>query len=320
VNEVLEDNRGSLTDETGATPSWIELHNPERAEVSLAGWTISNDADDPGLHSLDDQLTIGGLEFLVLYADDQREKGPEHLGFELHKIGGVVRLYDPDGTLISTGEWIDEWNSDMARARNTDCCDDKPCWSSLHGGTPGETNLQAEVQDVPLFAAGSSWRYHDQGADLGIAWRQTDYDDTSWPAGPSPLGYGDDHQLTVLDYGPDRNDKYPTTYFRTTFQADDPAALDSLRLELLYDDGAAVYLNGTEILRTCLPEDLTASSYATCTASGSDETDYTAFGTDLDALVLGTNVLAVELHQVKPDSSDVGMDLAVIGEILLLPR
>ncbi len=321
INEIMEDNRESLTDETGATPSWIELHNPERSDVSLAGWSLTDDTSEPDRHVFEGALTVPGLGFLVLYADDETSLGPEHLGFELNYFGGTISLYGPEGQWVDAGQWIDEWNSDMSRARDTDCCMDVICWSSVRGGTPGESNLLPEVEEVPLFAAESAWRYHDQGVDLGTDWREPEYDDSSWAGGLAPLGYGDDHQVTELSYGSDADDKHPTTYFRTTFEASDVDALDALRLELMVDDGASVYLNGTEVLRVGLPGgELDADTYATRTASGSGETDYTDYSALTDALVSGVNVLAVEVHQAAPTSSDLGMDLAVVGEVLLQPR
>ncbi len=125
----------------------------------------------------------------------------------------------------------------------------------------------------------------------------------------------------MVSYGSDSSNKHAVTWFRTTFEAEDPTALDGLRLDLLYDDGAAVFLNGEEVLRTGLPAGpLTADTWATRTASGSGETSYSSFSAPGDALVVGTNVLAVQVHQAAPDSSDLGLDLAVIGELELQPR
>jgi hypothetical protein len=321
VNEIMEDNRETLTDDAGGTPSWIELHNPERTDISLAGWTVTDDETEPDRHVFADDLVVPGLGYLLLYADDETDQGSQHLAFELHKIGGRVTLYDADGTEISYGEWIDEWNSDVARARDTDCCSDLLCWSSQRTGTPGASNVVPERDETVLAEAQAVWRYHDTGETPGPGWREADFDDSAWDSGPAPLGYGDDHQVTEVSYGGDSGDKHPTTWFRRTFQVDDPDAFDDLRLELLYDDGAAVYLNGVEVLRAGLPGgDLTPNTYATRTASGSGETDYSSFTVVPDALVAGENVLAVEVHQAASDSSDLGMDLAVFGEIVLEPR
>src|SRR5688572_13668903 len=33
------------------------------------------------------------------------------------------------------------------------------------------------------------WKYHSRHVDLGTAWRQLPFDDSSWPQGPAPLGF-----------------------------------------------------------------------------------------------------------------------------------
>ncbi len=187
INEIMEDNETTLSDETGATPSWIELHNPERGEVSLAGWSLSDDLDEPDRHVFDEALSLPGLGFLVLYADDQPALGSHHLGFELSRLGGTLTLFDPDGVARDEGHWIDEWYSDVARARETDCCTTTPCWASVREGTPGESNEVHDIEDVPLLEAGSTWRYDDQGTSLGTTWREAGFDDSAWASGPSAM-------------------------------------------------------------------------------------------------------------------------------------
>ena len=118
---------------------------------------------------------------------------------------------------------------------------------------------------VTLIPRGAVWRYLDDGSDQGVAWRGPGYDDAAWKSGPGQLGYGDDpaDEVTVLGYGGNANDKFPTSYFRSTFQIDDPADILALNLELLYDDGAAVYINGVEAVRTQLAADAGYRSYST---------------------------------------------------------
>ena len=55
-------------------------------------------------------------------------------------------------------------------------------------------NLKVIVTPGPtedLVSAGANWAYLDTGADLGIAWRNTNFNDSNWATGPAELGYGD---------------------------------------------------------------------------------------------------------------------------------
>ena len=83
-----------------------------------------------------------------------------------------------------------------------------------------------------------------------------DFDDTGWSNGLAELGYGDavpsrdyNPERTVVRFGPQASNKYITTYFRHAFTVTDPTAFTNLIVRLLRDDGAVVYLNGTEIFR-----------------------------------------------------------------------
>ena len=110
-----------------------------------------------------------------------------------------------------------------------------------------------------LVAAGSVWKYLDTGVNLGTAWRSNAFNDTPWASGPAPLGYGEMNvgvwPRTTNSFGPDPNNKHITIYYRHSFAVADPTAYAWLQGRLLRDDGAVVYLNGTEIFRSNMPND-----------------------------------------------------------------
>ncbi|MCI0537618.1 MAG: PKD domain-containing protein [Verrucomicrobiales bacterium] len=167
---------------------------------------------------------------------------------------------------------------------------------------------------VSLVAAGSVWQYLDDGSNQGTAWRDLDFDDSKWSEGPAPLGYGDDNEKTVVRFGPSSNNKYPTTYFRRRFTVADSRLVSGLTLGLRRDDGAVVYLNGRELLRSNMPEGtISSTTLASTTAGSTDETTF--FQSDVDPAFLrtGTNVFAVEIHQASRSSSDIAFDLELLG-------
>src|SRR5207244_3860936 len=138
-------------------------------------------------------------------------------------------------------------------------------------------------------------------------WTATAFNDSAWKSGRAQLGYGDGDEATVVGYGPDANNKFVTTYFRQAFSIASPAAISALSLRLLRDDGAVVYLNGTEVFRSNMPSGTIAFNTL---ASGTGE--YQSFFTTSispSLLVGGNNVIAVEIHQGAPDSSDISFDL-----------
>ena len=180
--------------------------------------------------------------------------------------------------------------------------------ANLEASAPGDL---AQVSLVPL---GAQWRYYDSGNLAGTSWRTTAFNDSAWNSGAAPLGYGDDNIVTTVKFGPSTTARYITTWFRHSFQVDDPTRFLSVTLGLIRDDGAAVYLNGTEVFRSNLPTGtLTAATRASASVGGTDETTLYEASVDPKWFRSGTNVLAVEVHQFAPDSSDVRFALQLSG-------
>jgi hypothetical protein len=166
-----------------------------------------------------------------------------------------------------------------------------------------------------IVPTGATWKYLDNGSNQGTAWRELGFTDTSWAAGPAELGYGDGDEATVIVYGSNASSKYITTYFRRNFTINAPEAWASLSLDLVRDDGAVVYLNGTEVFRSNMPTgSITSTTLASSTPA--EPIVHQITNTVSPALFIeGSNVLAVEIHQAAVDSSDISFSLAVTGTL-----
>src|SRR4028118_1958996 len=90
VNEIMPDNETALIIGMGATPDWIELHNPTDADIDLEGWSLTDDENDPKLSVLPQGLILPAKGFLILFATGDVSIGAEHLAFQLSAGGGVV--------------------------------------------------------------------------------------------------------------------------------------------------------------------------------------------------------------------------------------
>jgi hypothetical protein len=163
-----------------------------------------------------------------------------------------------------------------------------------------------------LVATGSSWKFLDNGSEQGTAWRGSAFDDSAWQSGAGPLGYGNGTVVTTVSYGPDAAKKYITTYFRHGFTVADPSTMTSLNLRLRRDDGAVVYLNGVEVVRSNMPAGaITSQTKASTTVNGGDANVYFDFSLDPSLLISGNNTLAVEIHQSTAGSADIIFDLGL---------
>lgn len=166
--------------------------------------------------------------------------------------------------------------------------------------------------DLNLIPAGSEWKYRDESSAPDNTWKNVGYNDGGWKSGNSQFGYGDGDENTVISYGSDSQNKYITSYYRRSFQITNPSDVNELKLRLMRDDGAVVYLNGTEILRSNMPAGtVTYSTLATTAVGGDEESTFFEFTFDNTNLVTGENVLAVEMHQSSGTSSDISFDLSL---------
>jgi hypothetical protein len=190
----------------------------------------------------------------------------------------------------------------------------------IHQDSATSSDLSFDLRLGPappsIISKGSAWRYLDNGSDPGPSWRLASFDDSSWPQGRAQLGFGDgDEQTTVgfIDTDPasDGIQKNITTWFRRKFTIDDPAAIAALQLAVLRDDGAVVWLNGTEVLRTNLPAGpILPSTLASASATNAEAAaSFIATSVNPALLTPGENILAVEIHQDSPSSPDLSFDL-----------
>lgn len=171
----------------------------------------------------------------------------------------------------------------------------------------------AEITLVP-FGKATEWKYQDDGKVISSDWVQPTFVDTKWASGLAPLGFGDTGLNTTVRFGDDPQKKQITTYFRHAFQIEDAAKLKQLVLLIRSDDGIVVYLNGKEIVRNNLPQgEIESNTRAIKALGGVLERIYQRFTLSADDLVSGTNVLAVELHQANPRSTDLFLDLVLRG-------
>ena len=175
--------------------------------------------------------------------------------------------------------------------------------SNAFGATtagPARLVVLCDQQGKTVFPTASVWRYHDLGQGLGTNWVNLDFDDSSWSDGQAPLGFGTGRESTLICTGQVTT---PTTvYFRCTF---DGAALPqdaTCFARLRCDDGAVVYLNGTEVFRYNLPEGIISFDTSALTpVEGTNQDTLVEFVIPANLFIPGTNLLAAEVHQCTVD-------------------
>ena len=295
INELMASNTRAFPDivDFEDYPDWIELKNPGTTAASLADHYLSDDPANPYKWPFPADASIPAGGFLMVMADGH-DAVP--------------------GQSFPRGYW--PWRNFTTERFHT----------NFSLSSEGETLLLTRVTSssttplvqsaVPDPAAAAVWKYLDNGSDQGSAWRMPDFNDSAWASGKSELGYGDSPATTV-SFGASSSAKHPTTYFRHSFEVADPAAFQSLLFKLLVDDGAIVYLNGTEVVRRNMPASaVNHKTYASATVDSTEESTFFSYSVPAGLLVPGTNVIAAEVHQVSGSSSDISFDLSVTGNTL----
>lgn len=169
-----------------------------------------------------------------------------------------------------------------------------------------------------VIPSGSVWRYSEARQQPGD-WATIDFDDSQWQTGAAPLGYGDGDERTILSFGDGASNKPMTAWFRKTIEVDQSIHGEPLHLGIVCDDGAVLYLNGEEIVRHGMPEGkITSETPAAVTAREPAEHDFNPHTLKAEQLQWhsgGKNVIAVEIHQNEPISSDLRFDLELMSAL-----
>ena len=148
---------------------------------------------------------------------------------------------------------------------------------------------------------GDDWYYTVPSSQPSTLWNRLDFDHSNWSQGISGFGYGDDDDATLVP------ENTISVYLRKTFEIIDLNAIERLRLDIDYDDGFVAYLNGQEIARDLVSgvtptfDQLSDGHHNALLPSG-QKPEY--FDIDVDFLMEGTNVIAVQVHNQSSTSSD----------------
>ncbi len=228
-----------------------------------------------------------------------------HFGTETTSVLGLVSLPAEGGQVMFNGLNVPEPNWAGRYIKNNT--------ASLEV----KANIGYEFQGwslgtyATLISKSSEWKYLDDGIQVPQDWTNIGFNDASWNQGLAQLGYGDGDEQTVISYGNDPNNKHITAYFRKTFTIDDPALYTGqIMLNVLKDEGAVIYLNGTELIRLTMPAGtINNETLAYHTVGDPEEDDFHLVVINTDQLIQGENVIAVEVHQRDASSSDLSFDL-----------
>jgi hypothetical protein len=301
INEWLASGQSLFPDD------FIELYNPEALPVPIGGAFLTDQQAGDPMKNRVVELSFIAPRGHVAFVSGNGNSANE-IDFLLPSEQGEIALLAPNLSVIDSVVYGPQF-AGVSMGR---CPDGNAAQKFLQFPTPGAPNEcpiePPAPQAVVLLPFDHVWKYDLSGNDFGTAWKETAFDDNSWPSGPAVLGF-ENAQLPELLLTPFPNSGATTYYFRTSFQVDPALAPSGIQITHLVDDGAAFYLNGQEIgSRFNLPPDATFQSAASGTVG---DAGYQTFTIPPNAVRPGANVFAVEVHQSSPGSSDMVFGLSV---------
>ena len=154
-----------------------------------------------------------------------------------------------------------------------------------------------------LINWGDEFRYIIPDNQTSNNWKNLDFDDDNWQTGNSGFGYGDGDDETIIPNGT------LSLFIRKTFTINDLNDIESLILDVDYDDAFVAYINGVEVGRRNISGNPPLYNSVPYTDHESaiyknGKPDRITI-TNLDGIInSGENIFALQAHNISNTSSD----------------
>ena len=171
--------------------------------------------------------------------------------------------------------------------------------------------------ETAIFAS-DDWKYIIPNSELPANWKSLTYNDNIWNEGPGGFGYSDNDDGTIIE-------TTMSVYLRKNFYVSDLSKLSRAVLSADYDDGFIAYINGHEIGRSYnLPDPGTFVEFDEGTSYDHEASLYNGGQPEsfiIDSLEIqsyldnGENILAIQVHNIDLNSSDMSSNFYLTFEI-----
>jgi len=152
INEFLAANISStgLKDEDNEFADWLEIYNSSGVPVSLTGWSLTDDVNDPG-RWIFPNITLGAQQYLVVFLSgkDRRPTTPGsklHTNFKLNPAGEFLALFNAESPRVAVTQFAPQYpeqRNDFSYG-----IDDNAVWRFFATPTPGAANGSSTISGV----------------------------------------------------------------------------------------------------------------------------------------------------------------------------
>ncbi|MGA2062707.1 MAG: lamin tail domain-containing protein, partial [Thermoguttaceae bacterium] len=295
---------------------YIELYNAGASTMNLSGWYFSNGVG----YTFSSGTQLAANQYLVVSENPaavQTKYGVSSLGpftGKLSNEGETVTLCDASGTVqdeVTYGlgfPWPtvgDDPGNSMELIN--------PALDNNLGGS-WRSSISVPVTRQTIIPLNSTWRYFkgtmEPSTTQGLWRQQTGFSDASWPQGQAAIGYGNDadEQGWIKTTLGDMNGGYSSLYLRKTFNVSNLSTLTSLLLEMRYDDGINVWVNGHYVANANVTAENLAYNATAISSIEADELVPFTINNPASYLVASGNVIAVQLLNCAKSDVDAFFD------------
>lgn len=296
ITEFVSSNSSGLQDGFAEDSDWIEIRNDADAAVDLLGYHLTDNAGDLNKWEFPSSTILNPGDYLVVFATSRNLVDPAgnyHTNFRLEKNGGYLALTAPDETVLSE-------------------------FGTAGADYPRQvTNLSYGIAGAKLIAPNSVSEYLIPTDDsLGETWIANLFDASAngFSLGRAAIGY-ENNGGSATSYANSILTTVPSgttnVYLRVEFEVENALQVRDLQLDLNYDDGVVVYLNGIQIISENVPVPLSFNTPASAIHGDTLALAGTTYNLDsqVGLLLNGKNTLAI--HALNQASS---------SDFLVVPR
>lgn len=166
INEVMAGSSTAIVEGKEGHGEWIELYNGTKDSISLEGYGLSDNPDEPYKYRFSD-VTIKSGDFLLIYTGEEFDDRALYTGFGLKQSGETVLLTSEDGEVLDQVTYSQSY-SDHSYGRKPD----GKRFALLSKATPGSSNTSTVSRYVNSkeYAAAVKFStesgYYDEEFDL----------------------------------------------------------------------------------------------------------------------------------------------------------
>ena len=154
-----------------------------------------------------------------------------------------------------------------------------------------------------LINRGDEFKYILPVSDVSSSWNNLDFNDSNWLSGNSGFGYGDGDDETAIPNGS------LSIYLRKKFVINEKSNVESIILDVDYDDAFVAYINGVEIGRKNIGgnppsfNEVPFTDHESAIYQGGSPDRITR--SDINEIINdGENIFSVQAHNISNTSSD----------------